>query len=127
MTKVFENLDPNSVMGYYSAIGNPIAFAKDLKDLGQDGLAEQALTIAAHYLDYLTSEVETPRVGVQAVFNPGEKLSFHYIRGRLGYDTKTVHKIIKEALKLGTLAYEGTGRKRRYFIPAEAPEFTSIN
>lgn len=127
MTKVFENLNPNDVMGYYAAIGNPLSFAKDLKDLGQDGLADQALTIAAHYLDFLTSEVEAPKVGVQAVFNPGEKLSFHYIRGRLGYDTKTVHKIVKEALKLGTLAYDGTGRKRRYFIPIDGVEFTSIN
>lgn len=125
MTKVFENLLPNDVMGYYSAIGNRILLAKDLKELGQDTLAEQALTIAAHYLDYLTSDVWVPPTGVAAFFNPNEKLSFHFIRARSGYDTKTVHKMIKEALKLGTLASEGEGRRIRYFIPMTGPDFTT--
>lgn len=127
MTKVFENLSPNDVMGYYAAIGNPLSFAKDLRELGQDTLADQALQISAHYLDYLTSDVYVPPTGVAAFFNPNEKLSFHYIRARSGYDTKTVHKMIKEALKLGTLASEGEGRRTRYFIPMAGPDFTSIN
>lgn len=117
MPKIYEQMDPNSVMGYYAAIGNPLAFAKDLKELGQPGLADQAIEIAAHYLDYITSEVVPPPVGIQVVFQGDEKLSFFAIRGRLGYDTKTVTKMIKEALKDGRLQVEGERRKKRYFVP----------
>lgn len=116
MAKVFETMDPNSVMGYYSAIGNPIVFAKELKELGQDGLSDQALQIAAFYLDYLTSEVVPPPVGIQAVFNPGERPSFVTIKGRLGYDSKTVTKMIREAIKDGKIGVEGVRRARRYFV-----------
>ena len=114
---MFEQMDPNAVMGFYSAIGNPLSFAKDLKELGQPGLADQALQIAAHYLDFLTSEVAVPPVGIQAVFNPGEALSFYQIRGRIGYDTKTVTKMVKEAIKFGTLVVDGVGRRKRYSVP----------
>lgn len=116
MAKIFETMDPNGVMGYYSAIGNPIAFAKELKELGQDTLSDQALQIAAFYLDYLTSEVVPPPVGIQAVFTAGERLSFVNIKGRLGYDSKTVTKMLREALKDGRLGVDGVRRARRYFV-----------
>ena len=116
--KVHEQLDPQVIMGMYALIGNSAEVAVKFKELGQDQAHLDILSIGIHYLDKLVQDVEAPKVGIQQVFAVGEKIHFSMVKGRIGYDSKTVTKMLKEALKNKTLQVEGKGRSKTYSIPS---------
>lgn len=112
--KTFETLNHQDFLVYVGAVGNCTAIAKDLVSINENEMATKMLSIADFYASALTAEVEQLQVGIGAAFQGEEALSFHTIRGRLGYDTKVVHKILKEALKSGIVTVTGVGRAKRY-------------
>lgn len=114
--KNYEAMNRDTIMSYFAIIGNATEISKSLIAIDEKEMATKMLGIADFCLTALDAETELPQVGIKAAFNSHEeRLSFYNLRGRLGQDTKVVHKMIKEAMGAGVIGCEGVGRRKRYF------------
>lgn len=116
MSKVFGTLDPQTCMNLVSLCGMAGEQVKLFLAVDEKDIAARFAEIADWFSSKLVEEVVPEPVGIRAVLGPTEKLGFHTIRSRFGYDTKTTHKIIREALGNGTIASDGTGRSKKYYL-----------
>ena len=101
--KVFEKLDPNTMLGLFSIIGNSVDICAKLDEIGDKETAIKLSKVYTFYIDSITEDAVEPKLGVLSVFNGGETLSFYVVRARIGMATKAVAKEIAREVKAGTL------------------------
>lgn len=116
MSKVFETLDPQVCMNLVSLCGMAGEQVKLFLAVDEKDIAARFAEIADWFSSRLVEEVVPEPVGIRAVLREGERIGFHTIRSRFGFDTKTTHKIIREAMKNGDVVADGAGRAKRYSL-----------